>query len=55
MEKPRVMDHIEKSIEVGSFENQERRGSVAKDAVAEHELNFMDVLKHHKILIWWSF
>lgn len=55
MEKPRVMDHVEKTFDDGSFENEERRGSVAADTHAEHELKFMDVLKHHKMLIWWSF
>jgi hypothetical protein len=55
MEKPEVMDHVERTADAHSFENEGRRGSVAKDAVAEHELKFMDVLKHHKMLIWWSF
>lgn len=49
------MDHVEKTFDDGSFENEERRGSVAADTHAEHELKFMDVLKHHKMLIWWSF
>lgn len=55
MEKPGIIHHVEKTADVGSFENEIRRGSVTKDATAEHELKFMDVLKHHKMLIWWSF
>jgi hypothetical protein len=55
MEKSQTVDHIEKPAVEGSLNNEERRGSIAKDAATEHELTFMDVLKHHKMLIWWSF
>ena len=55
MEKPGIIHHVEKTGDMGRFEDEIRCGSVTKDATAEHELKFMDVLKHHKMLIWWSF
>jgi hypothetical protein len=32
-----------------------RRASVAADNEEEHQLTFVDVWKHHKAMIWWSF
>jgi hypothetical protein len=54
-----TVDHIEKPTHEGTgeidYEDRVRRGSVARDTATEHDLTFMDVLKHHKMLIWWSF
>lgn len=53
------VDHIEKPTYEGSgeidHEDHSRRGSVARDTATEHDLTFIDVLKHHKMLIWWAF
>jgi hypothetical protein len=58
MDKHQVIDYTEKAWQEASSDmngTEKRRGSVARDNVTEHELTFMDVLKHHKMLIWWSF
>ena len=58
MEKSQVTDYTEKTLHSASSDGsgtEERRRSVARDNATEHELTFMDVLKNHKMLIWWSF
>ena len=54
-EKYNAIDHVEKAAHDHHIDNEGRRGSVAKDNAAEHELTFIEVAKHHKMLIWWSF
>ena len=57
-DKTRCTDPSEKGPDDGHLEitlGDDRRGSVVRDAVTEHELTFMDVARHHKMLIWWSF
>ncbi len=51
-------DHVEKMAHEGQLDltkGEERRGSVVRDNVTEHELTFKDVARYHKRLIWWSF
>jgi hypothetical protein len=58
MDKSRVTNYTEKALDKASSDlsgPEERHGSVDRDNATEHELTFMDVLKHHKMLIWWSF
>ena len=45
-------DHAEHPIIADSAT---RRVSVVADNAEEHRLTFVEIWKHHKAMIWWSF
>jgi len=54
-DKNQAIDHVEKFHHADQSDGAERRASVVKDNIKEHELTFRDVARNHKMLIWWSF